>query len=178
MATEDILKRIEERLTRLEAALAQQPGAAAGFTPPGGAVVDPPPWGGGGGGWVFHPRPIPSPVVDPAPWWYGGWGHRRWPTPIVDPGPFPTPVVDPGPWPGPIADPVPWGGGMVSPFRQAVATTFGRIGQIGDPPPLDVSRFTVSQLESALHTINAEKARLNSMETMIKQQLDKAKEQG
>src|SRR5437016_8669286 len=58
MATEDSLKRIEERLTRLEAALTQQAGAPGGFTPPGGAVVDPAPWGGGGGGWVFYPRPI------------------------------------------------------------------------------------------------------------------------
>jgi hypothetical protein len=47
MATEDSLKRIEERLTRLEAALAQQPGGPGGFTPPGGTVVDPPPWAGG-----------------------------------------------------------------------------------------------------------------------------------
>ncbi len=55
---------------------------------------------------------------------------------------------------------------------------FGRIGHIGDPPPLDVSRLSISQLESSLHTINAEKARLNSMETMIKQQLETLKKQG
>jgi hypothetical protein len=83
--------------------------------------------------------------------------------------------VDPAPWPTPVVDPAPWGGiGVVRP----TATTLGRIGQIGDPPPIDVSRFTASQLEAALHTINAEKARLNSMETMIKQQLDKLKQQG
>lgn len=179
MATEDSLKRIEERLTRLEAALAQQPGGPGGFTPPGGAVVDPAPWGGGGGGgWVFHPRPIPSPVVDPAPWWYGGWGPRGWLPPTVHPGAWPNPVVDPGPWPNPVVDPVPWGGGVFTPGRPGSATTFGRIGQIGDPPPIDVSRLSVSQLESALHTINAERARLDSMETMIKQQLDRAKQQG
>jgi len=41
---DDTLKRLEERLTRLEAALAQQQtGGGGGFTPPGGAVVDPSP---------------------------------------------------------------------------------------------------------------------------------------
>lgn len=172
MATEDSLKRIEERLTRLEAALAQQPGGPGGFTPPGGTVVDPPPWAGGG--WVFQRPQFASPVVDPPPW-FGGWRPRPWPHPIVDPVPWPHPVVDPGPWPNPVVDPGPWGGGgFVSPVRPAAAT-FARIGQIGDPPPIDISRFSLAQLESALHSINAEKARLNSLETMIKQQIDKAK---
>lgn len=158
MATEDSLKRIEERLTRLEATLAQQPGGPGGFTPPGGTVVDPPPWAGGG--WVFHPRPVPMPVVDPAPWWTGGgWGYPWRPHPIVDPGPWPHPIVDPAAHP-------------------AAATSFARIGHIGDPPPPDISRLSVSQLEAALHTINAERGRLNSMETMIKQQLDKVKQPG
>src|SRR5215470_18585281 len=102
MAVEDNLKRLEERLTRLESVLAQQsPGSGAGFPPPGGAVVDPAPWGGGG--YWGHPRsPWPTPIVDPAPWWGGGWGHYRWPwfTPIVDPAPWPTPIVDPAPWSG------------------------------------------------------------------------------
>jgi hypothetical protein len=151
MAAEDSLKRIEERLTRLEATLAQQPGGqGGGFTPPGGVVVDPAPYPfgggpGGGGTWVYHPRPMP----------------------VVDPAPFPSPVVDPAPW----------GGGFVQ-VRPTLGTTFGRIGQVGDPPPIDVSRFTIPQLESSLHTINAERARLNSLETMIKQQLDKLKPQG
>jgi hypothetical protein len=161
MAAEDSLRRIEERLTRLEAALAQQPAGPGGFTPPGGVVVDPAPWGGGS--WVFHPRPIPTPVVDPAPWWSGGWGHPRW---ISDPAPWPTPVVDPAPSVG------------FAQFRQPISTTFGRIGQIGDPAPMDISRLTISQLESSLHTINAEKARLDSMETMIQQQLDRLRQQG
>lgn len=167
MATEDSIKRLEERLTRLEATLAQQPQVGpGGLTSPGGTVVDPAPWSGGG--WGYRP---PS---------WGGWGYHRWPTPVVDPGPFPTPIVDPGPFPPPVvADPAPypwqWGGG---PFvRQTAGTTLGRIGQIGDPPPIDVGRFSISQLESSLHTIEAEKARLNSMETMIKQQLDALKKQ-
>ena len=151
MAVEDSLKRIEERLTRLEATLAQQPGGqGGGFTPPGGVVVDPAPYPfgggpGGGGTWVYHPRPMP----------------------VVDPAPFPSPVVDPAPW----------GGGFLQ-VRPTLGTTFGRIGQVGDPPPIDVSRFTIPQLEGSLHTINAERARLNSLETMIKQQLDKLKPQG
>jgi hypothetical protein len=104
-----------------------------------------------------------------APWWGGGWGgwHPRWP---------PGTVVDPGPFPNPVVDPAPGGGGVFT--RPTGGTTFGRIGQIGDPPPPDVSRFTVAQLESSLHTINAEKARLSSMETMITQQLEKLKKQG
>jgi len=154
MADDDVMKRLEARLTRLEAALAQQPGPTAGTGgaafPPGGVVVDQAPWGGGGGGYPFPRWPYPWP--------------RPWPHPIVDPGPFPNPVVDPAPW-------------GVGPVAQApVATTasaFARIGQIGDPPPIDVSRFSRAQLEGALHSINSEKARLNSLETLIKQQLEK-----
>ncbi len=150
MAADDTLKRIEERLTRLETALA----GAGGFTTPGGAVVDPAPWGGGGwgGGWVPH---WPHPIVDPAAFYY----HR------------PTPVVDPAPWPRPVVDPAAWAARPA-----AAAAALGRIGPIGDPPPPDISRFTVAQLEAALHSIAAEKARLNSMETLIKQQLDRAKQ--
>ncbi len=171
MAADDTLKKIEERLTRLEATLSQ--GSGAGPTVPGGAVVDPAPWGGGwGGGW--YPWG-PHPIVDPAAYY-----HR----PVVDPAAFHRAVVDPAPWgggggwggwhpPHPIVDPAAWAARPA-----AVSAALGRIGPIGDPPPIDVSRFSVAQLEAALHSINAEKARLNSMETLIKQQLDKAKQQG
>jgi len=164
MADADSLRRIEERLTRLEAALTQQPAAPGGVMPPGGTVVDPGPWWGGGG-WMLRPRPFPTPVVDPAPWWGGGWGFPR-----------PHPIVDPAPWPTPVVDAAPWGGGVQA--RQPTSTMLGRIGQIGDPPPMDLSRLTVSQLEGSLHTINAERARLDSMEAMIKQQLDRLRQQG
>jgi hypothetical protein len=166
MADEETIRRLEARLTRLEAALAQQPAGAAGVTPPGGTISDPAPWPGGGwGGWGRWPHPI----VDPAPWWTGGgWWYPRWPTPVVDPAPWPTPIVDPAVFaPGSIQS------------RAALsATALGRIGPIGDPPPIDVSRFSISQLEASLHSINAEKARLASMETMITQQLEKLKKQG
>jgi hypothetical protein len=178
---EDSVKRLEERLTRLEALLTQQQpqagGGAGGFTPPGGTIVDSAPFATSGipSGFAFQPRP----VVDPAPWWAGYWGRPRWPTPVVDPAPFPTPVVDPAPFPHTVVDPAPFGG--VAQFRQAAAsslgTLLGRIGQIGDPAPIDIGRLSVTQLESALHTINAERARLNAMETMIKQQMDKVKQQ-
>lgn len=151
----EVMRRIEERLTRLEANLAQRP-AAGGFTAPGGAVVDPAPWGGA---WGIPPRwtiPTPTPVVDPAPW--GGWNiPPRWTIPT------PTPVVDPAPWGGGFGGP----GGFIP-----------RPGPIGDPPPFDISRLTATQLEASLHTINAEKARLDAMETMIKQQMEKLKQQG
>lgn len=168
---EDRLKILEERLTRLEANLQRASGTGAGagggFTAPGGTISDPPPWAAGG--WTFIPRP--SPVVDPAPWPYG-WGRPRWPNPIADPGPFPTPVVDPAPWPNPIADP--------AVFAQSLAASqslAARIGKIGDPPPIDITRFSVVQLESTLHSIAAERARLDSMEQMVKKQLETAKKQ-
>jgi hypothetical protein len=160
MANEDVLKRLEERLTRLEATLAQAPTATfGGFTPPGGAVVDPAPWGGG---WSFHPR----------------W---PWPHPVVDPGPWPRPVVDPVPWPRPIADPAPTftAADLAAVSQARAAASLGRIGTLGgDPPPPDISRFTAIQLEATLHSIAAEKTRLTAMETMVKQQLEKVKQQG
>lgn len=171
---EDRLKILEERLTRLEATLAQRgggtgsgAGTGGGFTG-GGTISDPPPWATGG--WTFIPRP--NPVVDPAPWPYypGGWGRPRWPQIIADPAPFPTPVVDPAPWPNPIADPAVFG-------QSLAAATLGRIGKIGDPPPPDIGRLSVIQLESALHNIAAERARLDSMEQMIKKQLETARKQ-
>jgi hypothetical protein len=167
MSAEDSLKNLEERLTRLEAALAQQqptgPGGPGGFTPPGGAVVDPAPFPGG-----------------------GRWGYYRWPHPVVDPGPWPHPVVDPVPWwPHPVVDPGPsWPHPVVDPaprqgFQTAnAATAFGRIGHIADPAPPDLSRLSVAQLEAALHSINAEKARLSSMEALVNQHLERAKKQG
>src|SRR5829696_5690981 len=151
---EDRLKILEERLTRLEATLAQRAGGAGtgagtGGFPPGGAISDPPPWATGG--WAYYPRPMLPPFVDPAPWPYpGGWGRPRWPNAIADPGPFPTPVVDPAPWPNPIADP--------AAFAQSLAT-LGQIRPIGDPPPPDLSRLSVLQLEATLHSIAAERAR-------------------
>src|ERR1043165_7822046 len=96
---DDRLKILEERLTRLEARLAQQAtttGTGGGFTPPGGGIVDSAPWASSQLQQFFH---RPSPVVDPAPspYYPGGWG-RPWPTPVVDPLPYPHPIVDPAPW--------------------------------------------------------------------------------
>lgn len=153
---DDRIRILEERLTRLEATLAQRVAGTGtgtgGFTPPGGVITDPAPWGGG-----F--------ISDPPPWggwgWpYGPWGRPRWPTPVVDPGPFPNPVVDPAVF-----------------GQQATAATLGRIGKIGDPPPPDVGRFSQVQLETTLHSIAAEKARLDSMEQLVKNQLETLKKQ-
>jgi hypothetical protein len=151
MADEDFLRKLEERLTRIEAALGQQQPGSGGFTQPGGPVVDPAPFPGG-----------------------TRWGYYRWPHPVVDPLPWPQPVVDPLPWPQPVVDPAPR-----SPFQTpGAAAAFGRIGPVADPPPIDLSRLNVSQLEAALHSINAEKARLSSMEELINQHLERAKKQG
>ena len=170
--SEDRMKILEERLTRLEAALAQRAGGtgagvgtgAGGFTLPPGTVSDPPPFSMGG--WMFFPRP--SPVVDPAPWPFpGGWGRPRWP--IVDPAPFPPGVVvDPAPMPQTFDPAI---------FQSAVTAALGRIGKVADPPPPDVSRLSAVQLESALHSIAAERARLDSMEQLVKKQLETAKKQ-
>jgi len=172
---DDRIKILEERLTRLESVLAQRQtgtGGGGGFTPPGGVIVDSAPWAGSQ--MQFVQRQIPSPVVDPAPWPYwggwGGWGRPRWPTPVVDPGPFPTPVVDPAPWPpSHIVDP--------AVFAQSAAAALGRIGKIGDPPPPDFSRLSVQQLEATIHSISAERARLDAMEEMVKKQIDTLKKQ-
>jgi hypothetical protein len=95
----------------------------------------------------------------------------------VDPVPWPHPVVDPVPWPHPVVDPAPRGGFQTA-QTAATATAFGRIGSVVDPAPPDLSRLSVAQLEAALHSINAEKARLSSMEALINQHLERAKKQG
>lgn len=181
MADDDRLKILEDRLTRIEAALTQRPPVGGGgVTPPGGGVVvDPAP----------HPyataaqfrRPIPSPVVDSSPWWGGGYGRPRWPWP-------PSPVVDPAPWPPQyITDPAPWPPNFISdpapsPFTNAAVhpsaatMAFSRMGPIGDPAPFDYSTLSLGQLESSLHSVNAERARLDSLEATLKQQLERAKQ--
>ena len=172
---EERMKILEERLTRIEAALTQRQaapgtgtGGGGGFTLPGGVVSDPAPWPGN---WQFIPRPIPQPVVDPAPWWPGGWSRPRWPTPVVDPGPFPMPVVDPAPWPNPIVDPA------VLAQQANLAATLGRIRTVADPAPPDVGRLNVSQLEATMHSISAERARLDAMESMVKKHIETLKKQ-
>jgi hypothetical protein len=173
MADDDRLKLLEDRLTRIEAALTQRGpgGGGGGVTPPGGGVVvDPAPYGG-------HPwqqfqqfqqlqqlrqRAAASPVVDPAPWWAGGgWGRPRWTWP-------PSPVVDPAPWPQYITDPAPWPPHYIS--DPAPRPPF-----ISDPAPIDFGSLSLSQLESTLHSLNAERARLDSLETTVKQQIERAK---
>jgi hypothetical protein len=160
MFEDDAIKKLEARLTRLEATVAQHPSGATGAVPNIGAIADPVPWPWGGGGW-------------------GGWGGGR-PGPIVDPAAYASlyrGIVDPAPWWGgrppwgPIPDPAVFAGAVPS------QASFARFGPVGDPPPIDVSRFSIAQLEAALHSINAEKARLTSMEALVKGQLDRLKEQ-
>jgi hypothetical protein len=80
-------------------------------------------------------------------------------------------VVDPAPWPSPVVDP--------AVFAQAnLAATLGRIRPVGgDPPPPDISRLSLQQLEVTIHSISAEKARLDAMESMVKKQIDALKKQ-
>jgi hypothetical protein len=148
--SEERMKILEDRLLRLEATLAQRP--AGTFGSPGGAVVDPAPWGGGGYG--YPPRP---------------WGPR-WP-PYVDPAPWPPYITDPAPWPPFVSDPAPHHGNVFT--QPTSASTFSRFGAVVDPVPPDFSRLSIAQLESSLHSINAEKARLESMEAMIRKQIER-----
>lgn len=143
MSEEQTLKLIDNRLSRIEAELSKY-----AVTSPG-PVVDPVPWGGGNWGGYIPRWPIPIPV-DPAPWG-GGWGGGvpRWPVP--------APV-----------DPAPWGGGFVT-----APTRPPQVGPIGDPPPFDLGSLNMAQLESSLHNISADKARLDSMENLIKDQITK-----
>src|SRR5215831_14384721 len=167
---DDALKKLEDRLTRLEAVLSQQGGGGAGY-PPGGAVVDPAPWGRGGPGWGWYPY-WPRPVVDPAAF------HR----PVVDPAAFNRPVVDPAAFHRPVVDPAAFHYPVVDPAafpRPVVDPAVFAIGYVGgDPPPPDISRFSAAQLQASLHSIAAERARLDAMETLIKQQLDRTKQAG
>jgi len=164
---DDRIRILEERLTRLEATLAQRPsgGGGGGFTPPGGVIVDEAPWAGS----AFQR----AAQIQPVPWInWGGWRRPWWPSPVVDPGPFPNPVVDPAPWPpNPVVDP--------ATFAQSAATAaaLGRMGKIGDPPPPDFSRLTLQQLEATIHSISAERARLDAMEEMVNKQIDVLKKQ-
>ena len=158
--TDAEMKALDARLTRIETALAQQQQHAHTTAQiPGGAVVDPAPWPGGGGGWGWP-----------------HWPHWPWPHPIVDSATFAArrPGVL-GPNIGAVADPAA-SHLQTSAFGQEALHKIGHTG--GDPPPIDVSRFSIAQLEASLHSINAEKARLASMETMINQQLTKLKTHG
>lgn len=102
----------------------------------------------------------PGTVVDPAPW---GGGV------VVDPAPYPwRPYHWRIPIPRPIGDPAP------DPML-TVGTTFTtrpQFGPIGDPPPIDISRLSAAQLQATLHNINAERARLDGLEEMVKKQME------
>jgi hypothetical protein len=110
-------------------------------------------------------------ITDPAGPWGGGWpvwgGGYRYPVhwPIGDPAPvdYSRIYVDPPAWPWPVAGGG-WGG-YRPPWH----------GPIPDPAPIDYSRLPVEQLEAALHSINAEKARLASAEAQVTQHLENAK---
>lgn len=94
-------------------------------------------------GMVARRSPVLGPQVDPAP-----WGPMP---PIVDPGPWgPYPYPYPRPYPRPYPDPNPV-----------------------DPSPIDFSRLTRVQLDTILHSINAEKIRLDALENQIKDEIKK-----
>ncbi len=170
MSESDAVKALEARVARLEAAHAHP--AAAPHIPVYADPPAPPWWGGGWGGYrppVRGPIGDPAPIdysriyADPGPWpIYGGGGYRppvHWP--IGDPAPidYNRIYADPGPWP------IYGGGGYRPPTHWPV----------GDPAPIDYSSLPAEQLESTLHSINAQKARLASIEEQVSAQLAKHK---
>jgi hypothetical protein len=79
-------------------------------------------------------------------------------------------VVDPAPWPNPIVDP--------AVLAQAnLASRIRGIGTVADPAPPDIGRLNISQLEATIHSISAERARLDAMESMVQKQLEALKKQ-
>ena len=99
---EDRMKILEERLTRLEAALTQRHTTGTGgggFTPPGGVITDPRTLGRRP--WQFIPGSVARLSIQLRGRGREAGARPRWPTPVVDPGPFPMPVVDPAPGPVP-----------------------------------------------------------------------------
>jgi hypothetical protein len=63
-------------------------------------------------------------------------------------------------------------------FSQSLAASLGRIRPVGgDPPPPDLSRLSIQQLEATIHTISAERARLDAMEAMVNKQIETLKKQ-
>lgn len=146
-----------------------------------------------------------NPVVDPAPINWGRWSGRErwpWPDPVVDP--VPIDVVrrqlmellqrNPG-W---FTDPPPedflnvrvldllrrFRGGFVDPapddlanvrLKDLLATIPG--GGITDPNPTDLSRLTLTELESRMHRVKAEMVRLSSFEDLLNKQIEKLKSQ-
>jgi hypothetical protein len=64
-------------------------------------------------------------------------------------------------------------------FSQTLAAAaLGRLRPVGgDPPPPDLSRLSIQQLEATIHTISAEKARLDAMEAMVNKQIETLKKQ-
>src|SRR5262245_56892560 len=155
---DDAVKKLEDRITRIEAHLSQQSAAAASQVP-GGAVVDSAPWGGGAGGRGWTPVRWPHPVVDQAA------SHRR----VVDPAAFHRPGIIVDSPPSPVT---------ATAVAASQAAALGRVGPIGDPPPPDFSRFSAAQLQTTLHGIAAEKARLDAMEKLVQTHLDKANKPG
>jgi hypothetical protein len=94
------------------------------------------------------------------------------------------PSVDPGPedlaraggiagrWGGWVSDPAPDDLGRPYSFGRLIdLLRGGRWPRPGDPSPVDISRFTKVQLEAALHTLAAERTRLDSMESLVKEQI-------
>ena len=100
MADDDKLKILEDRLTRLEAVLAQRPPTGGGMPPAAawwsirrlGAAA------AGEAGYSTRGRALRRWSIRPRGG--RGWGRPRypWPTPVVDPAPWASPVVDPAPW--------------------------------------------------------------------------------
>lgn len=72
---------------------------------------------------------------------------------------------------GPVTDPAPDDFGRGWHLPPSWWDRDWRIPKPGDPSPLDFSRFSRVQLQMTLHTIQAERVRLDSMETLVNEQM-------
>jgi hypothetical protein len=105
---------------------------------------------------------LQGPQVDPSPDDLGRAGALGGLGGLGGPGGGLPPFADPAP------DDIVRG---VTINRQTLAEILRRF-RPGDPAPVDISRFTRVQVESALHGIAAERARLDSLETMLREQIN------
>jgi hypothetical protein len=58
-----------------------------------------------------------------------------------------------------------------------LAEWIGRLLTGGDPPPEDIARLTVSELETTLRTVAEDVVRLSSIETLLRERLNELREQ-
>ncbi|MCA1692576.1 MAG: hypothetical protein ABR540_06845 [Acidimicrobiales bacterium] len=73
---------------------------------------------------------------------------------------------------GLASDPAPDDIVRARPSRAALAAAKIKVPRPGDPSPVDIGRLSKVQLQATLHQLAAERVRLESMEALVKEQLE------